>query len=88
MEASNSLLIHVYANFFIFLACIVNICTYSMVSKHKAYLISGGNEGRPKSNFRQLSINTLWPSKGYVSCSGLITSVGEERADLSAIVYL
>ena len=24
----------------------------------------------------------------YVSCSGSITSVGEERADLSAIVYL
>ena len=24
----------------------------------------------------------------YVSCSGLITSVGEERTNLSAIVYL
>ena len=24
----------------------------------------------------------------YVSCSGSITSVGEERANLSAIVYL
>ena len=24
----------------------------------------------------------------YVNCSGLITSVGEERADLSAFVYL
>ena len=24
----------------------------------------------------------------YVSCSGLITSVGEERANLSAIVYM
>ena len=24
----------------------------------------------------------------YVSCSGLITSVGEERGTLSAIVYL
>ena len=24
----------------------------------------------------------------YVSCSGLITSVGEERANLSAIVYV
>ena len=24
----------------------------------------------------------------YVSCSGLITSVGEERANLSVIVYL
>ena len=24
----------------------------------------------------------------YVSCSGLITSVGEERVNLSAIVYL
>ena len=24
----------------------------------------------------------------YVSCSGTITSVGEERANLSAIVYL
>ena len=24
----------------------------------------------------------------YINCSGLITSVGEERANLSAIVYL
>ena len=59
-----------------------------MVSKHKAYLLSGWNKGRLKSNFRQLSINTLWSSNGYVSFSGLITSFGEERADLSSIVYL
>ena len=54
-----------YADFFIFLACLVSMCTYSMVSKHKAYLLSGLNEGRSKSNFPQLRINTLWPSKGY-----------------------
>ena len=63
LEAANSLLI--YADFFIFLACIVSIYTYSMVSKHKAYLLCGWNKGPSKSNFRQLRINTLWVSKGF-----------------------
>ena len=37
-----------------------------------------------------VSCRTLYSivSNLYVSCSGLITSVGEERANLSAHVYL
>ena len=36
------------------------------------------------------SCRTLYSFVGYlyVSCSGSVTSAGEERADLSAIVYL
>ena len=63
LQASNWLLIN--ADFFIFPALIVCICTYSMVSKHETYLLPGWNEGRSKSTFRQLRISTLWTSKGY-----------------------
>ena len=37
-----------------------------MVSKHKAYLLPGRNEGRSKKAFRELRISTLWTSKGYM----------------------
>ena len=62
LEASTWLLINV--DFFILLARIVSMCSYSKVSKHKMHLLSDRNEGC-SSYFRQLCINTLWPSKGY-----------------------
>ena len=35
------------------------------LSQNEAHLLSGWNEGCSKSDFRQLRISTLWPSKGY-----------------------
>ena len=37
-----------------------------MISKPKICWLNGRNEGRSKSVFRQLCINTLWQSKGYL----------------------
>ena len=40
-----------------------------MIPKPKICCLYGRNEGRSKSVFRQLRINTLWQSKGYIKLS-------------------
>ena len=40
-----------------------------MIPKPKICCLYGRNEGRSKSVFGQLRINTLWQSKGYVKSS-------------------
>ena len=79
LEASNWLLIH--ADFFIFLVLIGSICTYSMVSKHKIYLLPGRNEARSKTIFRQLRISTLCTSNGYkvLTASNLTSTQAKEK---------
>ena len=52
------------ADFFIFPARIVCICTYSMVSKHETFCSLVGMRVDQKV-LRQLRISTLWTSKGY-----------------------